>query len=51
MHRWQGVSQYGLPTEKPVIDEAARQAFIARFLGPCDGKVGERIVEIAEQLG
>ena len=52
MHRWKGVSQYGLPKEGiPTVDSQAREAFIAKFLGPCDGKVGERIVEIAEQLG
>ena len=49
---WKGVSQYGLPKEGiPTVDAQAREAFLAKFLGPCDGKVGERIVGIAEQLG
>jgi hypothetical protein len=49
MHQWAGVSQYGLEGPK-VIDPQARKAFIAKYLGTCDGRVGQRIVEVAEGL-
>lgn len=49
MHDWPGVAQYGLPTGAvPAVAPEARTRYVERFLGPCDGKVAQRILDIAE---
>ena len=48
MHCWPGVTQYGVPTDFSEVDPAARQAYIEHFIGPCDGKAGERVIDVCE---
>ena len=57
MHDWPAVSQYGMEgpgrvpqriIRRPRVDQEARRAYLDHFLGPCDGKAGERVVQMAE---
>ena len=53
MHEWPGVTQYGLHRwhdRRPVpsVDPEQRQKYLDHFVGACDGRAGERVVQIAE---
>ena len=49
MHTWPGVCRYGMP-RGDVSEPKARQQYVDFFLGPMDGKAGQRVIEVAEGL-
>lgn len=51
MHLAPGVAQYGLPAGPvPHPEPQARQSYVDFYLGPLDGKAGQRVIEVAEGL-
>ncbi len=48
MHDWPSVAQYGLPMDRvPDVDPEQRGIYLSKFVGECDGRAGERVVDVA----
>ena len=48
MHDWPGVAQYGLPQGVILTSATQRAKYLEHFVGACDGRAGERVVQLAE---
>lgn len=48
MHDWPGVACYGLPAEERTVDPEQRAKYLAHYVGLCDGRAGERVLDVVE---